>query len=71
MCGCILADFDPEQDQEVKVNIDMDFSTAVLAAMVRNQLLKDARRQTNLFGKYAQRQKKPRVVQPNAVQRIW
>jgi hypothetical protein len=54
-----MADFDPEQDQEVKVEVDMDFSVATLADMVRDRLLIDARGVGDLFGPKAAQRKRP------------
>jgi hypothetical protein len=61
-----MADFDPADDQEVRVDVNMDFSLVTITQMVRNQLLKDGRRLGNLFGPRAAQKKTPLASKPQA-----
>jgi hypothetical protein len=66
-----------DQDIEIEVDMELEILSRLLADyppfinLVRLAETKSARGKGNLYGKYAQRQKKPSAVQPNAQQRVW
>ena len=63
-------------DEELDVEVDIDpgvVMNMILAdpAFAKSQLSQDVRGKGNTLGKWAQREPRPKAIQPNTVQRIF